>query len=501
MDIEQITLPYTIDNPPAAIKNLPKGAQRIWINTFNAVYADTRDEDKARQAAWANVKKKYKKGKDGKWVKKKNSRSEEMAVNTDLANIDSQEDVGEKDSAQEEDFLSNECLVQFSFPIELDMFQRPLSEVQLAREGSFQYRRFIFTDLIKFDRRVFETMVENFNRNVWGSELAVGLPFDVEHLEYLGAFGWIKSMHIKETENGLGLFAYVDWTDTGRQFIQEGRFKYTSLSYYKAYQPPEGGEIYNFVVSGAALTTKPFLTGMEPVSLSKFRQMFNSDYQMSKEVKINMDEIKNAIDQIQKALSANSEILKNYGEKIEELSTPNEPEPEKEFEMEVAELKVPDITGEVKKVSLALQNQIDQLTKDNRELQKMNAEVKAREVVDGWYSKNDEKVSMKFKPDQRENVQNYLSALMYIDKGLTTFSEATAGMGKGLSEIFVEIINGMPAMDVDLSEKGHSEVEPEPVKMSKDDETNMAVEKYMKDNNIKNFVEASTAMMSEGLLK
>lgn len=62
-------MPYTYDNPPDGIKSLPKGAQRIYIDTFNAVVRDGGSEDSARQAAWRNVKKEYKKVGD-KWVKK-----------------------------------------------------------------------------------------------------------------------------------------------------------------------------------------------------------------------------------------------------------------------------------------------------------------------------------------------------------------------------------------------------------------------------------------------
>ena len=61
--------PYTKENYPDSIKNLPQGARTIWINTFNTVYKETKDEDKARKAAWRNVKLKYKKV-NNKWVKK-----------------------------------------------------------------------------------------------------------------------------------------------------------------------------------------------------------------------------------------------------------------------------------------------------------------------------------------------------------------------------------------------------------------------------------------------
>ena len=61
--------PYTMANPPSAVKNLPKGAQSAFISAFNSVYARTKDETKARMAGWGAVKNKYKKV-GNKWVKK-----------------------------------------------------------------------------------------------------------------------------------------------------------------------------------------------------------------------------------------------------------------------------------------------------------------------------------------------------------------------------------------------------------------------------------------------
>lgn len=61
--------PYTKKHYLPQIKNLPSGARSIWINTFNAVFRQTKDEDQARQSAWAQVKRVYHKVND-KWIKK-----------------------------------------------------------------------------------------------------------------------------------------------------------------------------------------------------------------------------------------------------------------------------------------------------------------------------------------------------------------------------------------------------------------------------------------------
>lgn len=70
-------MPYSsIDQlPPNVKKPLPKGAQDLWMRTFNAALNRCQSsrgkncEDVARIAAWSQVKSKYKKTKDG-WKRK-----------------------------------------------------------------------------------------------------------------------------------------------------------------------------------------------------------------------------------------------------------------------------------------------------------------------------------------------------------------------------------------------------------------------------------------------
>ena len=64
-------MPYIISSPPERIKMLPKHAQRIWISAYNSAYKQyDKDEEKANKVAWAEVKRLYRKTKEGKWVKK-----------------------------------------------------------------------------------------------------------------------------------------------------------------------------------------------------------------------------------------------------------------------------------------------------------------------------------------------------------------------------------------------------------------------------------------------
>ncbi len=63
-------MPYNYpEKVPNYLKNLPDGAQKIFIAAFNAEYESSKNEEKARQAGWGAVKNKYKKVGD-KWIMK-----------------------------------------------------------------------------------------------------------------------------------------------------------------------------------------------------------------------------------------------------------------------------------------------------------------------------------------------------------------------------------------------------------------------------------------------
>ena len=58
-------MPYSIDDPPEKIKDMPKHAQEIFISAFNAALEQyDGDEARANQVAYAAVKDKYKQDKD-----------------------------------------------------------------------------------------------------------------------------------------------------------------------------------------------------------------------------------------------------------------------------------------------------------------------------------------------------------------------------------------------------------------------------------------------------
>jgi len=130
-------MPYSMKNIPATVKNLSKPIQKIFIETFNAVYEDTKDESAARQAAWANVKKKYTKVGD-KWVRKQSESTEPEEADKDTENEEDEtvEDEPTEDSEQEESESVNDEIVLGS-PLSEAVFndESKTAVVTIIREG------------------------------------------------------------------------------------------------------------------------------------------------------------------------------------------------------------------------------------------------------------------------------------------------------------------------------------------------------------------------------
>lgn len=211
-------MPYTIENPPDRIKGLPKHAMEIWIAAYNsAIKQYNGDEAKANGTAWAAVKKKYKKNKEGKWV--------EM----------------------------NEPRLIFDLAIEFAEMPdgKYKGNIPIARTGKWkhpEYGEFAITnkDLSEIESN-FGTIRESLP------------PINYEHGEgvdaSVGAAGWVQKVWREDGK----LLGEVYWTKEGWNKIQTGAFKYISPEIRFHYKDKENGKDQGTVLIGAALTTKPWI--------------------------------------------------------------------------------------------------------------------------------------------------------------------------------------------------------------------------------------------------
>lgn len=142
------------------------------------------------------------------------------------------------------------------------------SWIQIATVGSFKKgdRKFSITPAMLSE------MVDNFDSGkhpVPPTELVV----DFEHLSADGgdnplagqAAGWIKALELRE--DGAELFAKVEWTEDAAALIREKKFKLVSPEFAFNFTTPTMEPI-GCTLLAAAITNRPFLQGMQPITLT-----------------------------------------------------------------------------------------------------------------------------------------------------------------------------------------------------------------------------------------
>jgi phage I-like protein len=154
-------------------------------------------------------------------------------------------------------------------PIVLTAVDDPLPEwIQICTIGSFQKgdRKFAITPAMLAE------MVDNFSEGrhpVPPTELVV----DYEHLsaadtdnpEAGKAAGWIKALELRD--DGATLWAKVDWTDPAAVRLKAKEYKFISPEFAFNFTTPTK-ETIGCTLLAAAITNRPFLQGMQPVTLT-----------------------------------------------------------------------------------------------------------------------------------------------------------------------------------------------------------------------------------------
>ncbi|HSN27706.1 MAG TPA: phage protease, partial [Kofleriaceae bacterium] len=140
------------------------------------------------------------------------------------------------------------------------------SVVQVAKVGTYKGHP---AGDFEFNSDVFDQMVANHEANPNGM-----VPFDYEHgSEAMGtsvyqdgapAVGWILSLENRGEE---GLFATVGWVDEECVgYIRTSRYKFVSPAVVFDATDAESGESIGPVLVSAAVTNRPFLQGMRPLT-------------------------------------------------------------------------------------------------------------------------------------------------------------------------------------------------------------------------------------------
>lgn len=155
----------------------------------------------------------------------------------------------------------------------------PVSEIQLFKLGNFEHWS---GESFKVDSDFISEMISNFESMKSKSKDDHFLPMDYNHgslsygAEDAKAAGWILDLAEKED----GLYATVEWTDEAAVYIKNGEYRYISPEFSIDVTDEYGEEIEGAVLYAAALTNRPFLKGMAPVTLSAKQKEKKEDHSM-----------------------------------------------------------------------------------------------------------------------------------------------------------------------------------------------------------------------------
>lgn len=161
-------------------------------------------------------------------------------------------------------------------PLKFNDEENRVSEVQIMPFGRYQHP--VHGELV-FDSTRAEQFAYNINNRVRRTDLDI----DYDHKKYDGrAAGWIKHGTVRPD----GLYATIEWTEPAYQSLKKGEYRYFSPEFMFNWTDPKDNVTYENVLSGGALTNRPFLKDIKPINLGEIEmdellQALRQRYQLS----------------------------------------------------------------------------------------------------------------------------------------------------------------------------------------------------------------------------
>lgn len=143
-----------------------------------------------------------------------------------------------------------EPAIRFFMDVGQQFMEAPSSFNVLPKPATYKHP--IYGDIV-ITRERNANFVANFNSGVYQKDVAI----DAEHETKLsGALGWIKKL--AQNKDGSVDASEVTWNKRGKDLLADDRFHYISPEWYEEWRNPATGTVYNDVLVGAAITTRPF---------------------------------------------------------------------------------------------------------------------------------------------------------------------------------------------------------------------------------------------------
>jgi hypothetical protein len=157
-------------------------------------------------------------------------------------------------------------------PTRDNCFRLPLNKVILLSDGNVPKEVQVLKTGTFFDKRygqfeitasMLQTIKQNYDTDVRRLELSFDYMHDSENV----AAGWVKGLELRET--GTQLWAQVEWTPAGTKKLADKEFRYVSADFAQNYIDNETLKEYGPCLLGAALTNRPVIKGMDPITLTE----------------------------------------------------------------------------------------------------------------------------------------------------------------------------------------------------------------------------------------
>jgi len=140
-----------------------------------------------------------------------------------------------------------------------------LCRVNVLRAGTFHhpvYGRFDLT------AATFKTMAANFREGHPAPPTEMVVDYEHASIEATQpeegqAAGWVKALEAEDDK----LFALVEWTAAAAQYIRDKRYRFISADFILNYKHKETGKLIGPCLVSVALTNRPWMEGLEPVTL------------------------------------------------------------------------------------------------------------------------------------------------------------------------------------------------------------------------------------------
>jgi phage I-like protein len=198
---------------------------------------------------------------------------------------------------------------------------KKLLKVPIATIGSWVHPEY---GEVKFSQEDFREILGNWSKNIAGYEppLFLGHPTDTSSVEGAPSVGFLEKLY-QEGSVLYGLFDPVD--DKVFEDVAKGSYRYSSAELSRNAASKETGEPIGTLLRGAALTNRPFLTGLPRVE-AVYQQFSEQEPQSNLTFLFHLNTMSNSIETAAAAQVASvseqklAEVAADLTLKLEELS-------------------------------------------------------------------------------------------------------------------------------------------------------------------------------------